>query len=250
MQIDFVKVPYSNAPSMSRNTGAIFNTEPDPEILKKKKLELEKFDKDLYGQIPGLNKIIAEAAKYCNVYSDDIVDLALRLEEDVAVMHQGKLAAICFCFPSGFRPSEKVGMSLSDIHLAVADGELLVKASPGITRVMTEQKSFRRHVWTVTTNPQLSNHPNNKIEKLPESIDELYFRYETQTTACVDDHTSLFFVKVDVVPLKSVYCQKILDSINSMSKNILEYKNLTNIKNLLNSIDVKDFQGHNRVDSK
>jgi hypothetical protein len=78
------------------------------------------------------------------------------------VMNKGKLAAICFCFPSGFIPSERIGMSLSDIHKPVGDGEQLVKASPGIARVMTEQASFRRHVWTVTNNPHLSNHPRYK----------------------------------------------------------------------------------------
>lgn len=250
MQIDFIRIPYTTHPVMVRNTGPVFITDPNKDILKKKKIELEKFDKDLYGQTPGLEKIISKASEYCNVYSNNIIDLALRVEEDVAVMHQGKLAAICFCFPSGFKPGEKVGMSLGDIHLAVADGEALIKASPSISRVMCEQESFRRWVWTITVNPDLSNHPDNKKDIDPKSIDDLYFRYETQTTARIDDQTSLFFVKVDVIPLKTVYCQKILDSVNSMSDNILKYKNLTNIKNMLNSLNVKDFQEHNRMDSK
>lgn len=249
MQTDFVKVPYTTGPNMIKNTGPVFISSPNQEIIKKKKQELEKFGADLWGEEPRAGSVIKKAAEYCNVYTDNIIDLSLMLEEDVAVMHKGKLSAICFCFPSGFKPSERVGMLLEDIHKPVADNELLVKASPGITRVMCEQSSFRRYVWTVTNNPNLSNHPDTKINDIPNSMDDLYFRWETQTTARVDYQTSLFFVKVDVVPLKTVYNQKILDSINSMSKNILEYKNLTNIKNLLNSIDVKDFQGHNRVDS-
>jgi hypothetical protein len=67
-------------------------------------------------------------------------------------------------------------------------------------------------------------------------MDDLYFRWEKQTTARIDNDTSLFFVKVNVVPLQQVYNQKILDSINSMSINVLAYKNLTNIKNLLNCL--------------
>jgi len=235
MQIDFVKVPYTTSPNMVRNTGPVFISRPDQDILKKKKEEIERFGTDLYAQESGLNKVIAKAAEYCNVYSDNILDLALRLEEDVAVMYQGRLAGICFCFPSGFKPSERVGMALGDIHKPVADGELLVKASPGIARVMTEQSSFRRHVWTVTNNPHLSNHPSTRIDTLPQSIDDLYFRWETQTTARVDDQTSLFFVKVDVVPLREVWNIKILDSINSMSEAVLTYKNLHHIKHLLNT---------------
>ena len=234
MQIDFVKTPYSTRPNMIKNTGPVFISRPNQEIIKAKKLELEKYDTDLWAQQPGLESVIKKAAEYCNVYSDNIVDLALRLEEDVAVMHKGKLAAICFCFPSGFRPAEIIGLPLSDIHKLVADGEMLVKASPGIARVMTEQPSFRRWVWSINMNPELSNHPNTKRDIVPQSMDDLYFRVETQTTAAVDNDTSLFFVKVEVVPLKTVWCRKIADSLNSMTDAVLTYKNLHRAKEFLN----------------
>lgn len=236
MQIDFVKTPYTTGPNMIRNSGPVFISPPDQKIIQSKKLELERYSTDLWAQSENVEKVIGMAAEYCNVYTDNIVDLALRLEEDIAVMYQGRLAAICFCFPSGFKPAERVGMLLGDIHKPVADGEMLVRASPGITRVMCEQPSFRRYVWTVTANPDLSNHPNNHKNTMPVGIDDLYFRYETQTTARVDDDTSLFFVKVDVVPLRNVWNQKILDSINSMSDSVLTYKNLHHIKHLLNTL--------------
>jgi len=236
MQIDFVKTPYTTGPNMVRNTEPVFISPPDQKIIQSKKLELEKYSTDLWAQGENLKKVISKAAEYCNVYTDNIVDLALRLEEDIAVMHQGRLAAICFCFPSGFKPAERVGMLLGDIHKPVADGEMLVRASPGITRVMCEQPSFRRYVWTLTANPDLSNHPDNHKNTTPVGIDDLYFRYETQTTARIDDDTSLFFVKVDVVPLRNVWNQKILDSINSMSDAVLEYKNLHYVKKLLNTL--------------
>ncbi len=235
MQIDFIKTPYTTGPNMVRNTGPVFISSPDLKIINQKKKEIERFGTDLYGQQSDLNKVIEKAARYCNVFTDNIVDLALRLEEDVAVMHQGKLAGICFCFPSGFKPSERVGMLLGDIHKPVADGEMLVKASPGIARVMCEQPSFRRWVWTITNNPNLSNHPDAKIDSIPQTIDDLYFRVETQTTAKVTDETSLFFVKVDVVPLREVWNRKILDSVNSMTDSVLTYKNLHHIKHLINT---------------
>ena len=236
MQIDFVKTPYTTGPNMIRNSGPVFISPPDQKIIQSKKLELERYSTDLWAQSENVEKVISMAAEYCNVYTDNIVDLALRLEEDIAVMYQGRLAAICFCFPSGFKPAERVGMLLGDIHKPVADGDMLVRASPGITRVMCEQPSFRRYVWTITANPDLSNHPDNNKNTIPAGIDDLYFRYETQTTARVDDDTSLFFVKVDVVPLRNVWNRKILDSINSMSDSVLTYKNLHHIKHLLNTL--------------
>lgn len=233
MQIDFVKTPYTTGPNMVKNTGPVFISPPNQEIIKQKKIELEQYGTDLYGQCTA--SVIQKAAEFCNVYSDNIVDLALRLEEDVAVMHKGKLEGICFCFPSGFKPSDRIGMELSDIHKPVADSDLLVKASPGISRVMCEQPSFRRYVWTITVNPDLSNHPDNQKNTTAKTIEDLYFRWETQTTAKVDNETSLFFVRVNVVPLKTVWSTKILDSVNSMSDNVLSYKNLHQIKELINS---------------
>jgi len=237
MQIDFVKTPYTTRPNMVRNEGPVFKSPPDQEIIKAKRAELERYGTDLWAQQSGLESVIRKAAEYCNVYSDNIVDLALRLEEDVAVMHQGKLAAICFCFPSGFKPAEIIGMPLSDIHKPVADSDMLVKASPGIARVMSEQPSFRRHVWSVNMNEDLSNHPSTKKDIVPQSIDDLYFRVETQTTASVDEHTSLFFVKVEVVPLKQIWTKenafKIKNSIDSMSDAVLTYKNLHQVKSFL-----------------
>jgi hypothetical protein len=235
MQIDFVKVPYTTGPNMVRNTGPVFTSSPSQDIIQQKKVELHKHTADLWAQAPRMEHVVKKAAEHCNVFTDDIIDLALMLEEDVAIMNKGKLAAICFCFPSGFIPSERIGMSLSDIHKPVGDGEQLVKASPGIARVMTEQASFRRHVWTVTNNPHLSNHPSTRIDSLPQSIDDLYFRWETQTTARVDNDTSLFFVKMDVVPLREVWNRRILESINSMTDTVLTYKNLHHIKKLLNT---------------
>lgn len=235
MQIDFVKIPYTTGPNMIRNTGPVFISPPSQEIIKSKRIELEKYGTDLWAQESGLESVVRKAAEYCNVYSDNIIDLALRLEEDVAVMYQGRLTAICFCFPSGFKPCEIISKPLAEIHQAVADGEMLVKASPSIARVMTEQNSFRRWVWSVNMNADLSNHPSTKKDIKPNSIDDLYFRVETQTTARVDKDTSLFFVKVDVVPLKTIWHQRILDSINSMSDSVLTYKNLHMVKKLLNN---------------
>lgn len=236
MLIDFVKTPYITGPNMVRNTGPVFVSPPSQDVIKQKKIELERYGSDLWAQLPKSESTVWRASEFCGVYSDNIVDLALRLEEDVAVMYQGKLEAICFCFPSGFKPAERVGMPLAEIHRPVADGDLLVRASPGIARIMCEKPSFRRHVWTITVNPDLSNHPSNKKDITATSIDDLYFRYETQTTASIDHETSLFFVKVDVVPLHEVWNKKILDSINSMSDAILKYKNLHHIKKLLNNL--------------
>ena len=66
-------------------------------------------------------------------------------------------------------------------------------------------------------------------------FENLYFRLETQISTPLDEFSSLFLVKVDVVPLRDVWDEIILESINSMSENIIKYKNLSEIKKFLNS---------------
>jgi len=246
MPIEFpVRVPYTTAPNMVRNTGEIFNKNPSQFYLRQKHLELLCYNTDLYATTTECQQLglVSEAAKFCGFHADSIVDLALYLEEDIAIMHNGQLAAICFCFPSSWIPSTRIGFSLTDIHEPVADGERLRQMSQRIAETMADcgQGSFRRHVWTIANSGELSQHPNRKSQHQPATIDELYFRVETQTTAPLGDGvSSLFFVKVDTCPLQELWTdiekQRILlDSINSMTDTVLTYKNLHHIKEILNT---------------
>ena len=241
-----VRVPYTTAPNMIRNTGAVFNTDPDIYYLKQKHLELLAYNTDLYATTVECQqqKLISAAAEYCGVKTDSIVDLAKTLEEDIAIMSNGQLQAICFCFPSSWIPSERIGQALTDIHTPVADGEKLRAMSQRIAETMadTTQGSFRRWVWTITNSGELSQHPNRKSSAVPKTIDDLYFRMETQTTAPLGDGvSSLFFVRVETCPLSEIWNdpikkQRILDSTNSMTDAVLDYKNLHHIKILLNTL--------------
>lgn len=237
---DLIQIPYTTRPSMRRYTGPIFNPNPDPGVIKQKQIELAKWGRDLYGEIDSSieHQLIKCAAEFCNVKPvDSIVDLALQFEEDLAIIHQGVLAAICFCFPSSWIPAKRLNWPLSSIHEAVADGELLVRSSSRIAETMATNGPFRRHVWTITNSPDLNQHPENKSQFIPKSLDELYFRTETQTTVALGNGvTSLFFVKVDTYSLIDVWSEigdSIIQSIDSMTDAVIEYKNLRHIKALI-----------------
>ena len=244
-----VEAPYSTAPRMVRYQGPLLNIPPKQEYLEAKKVELAKLGSDLFAQVsnPELSKLIELAAKSLNlVHSESIhsiQDLALCLEEDVAILQEDILSAICFCFPSSWVPAKRIGMPLGQIHSPVADGQRLVAASPKIAHVMSdpEQGSFRRYVWTLTNSPLLSQHPTHKNPIPPKNIEDLFYRVETQTTLPLQSslgRASLFMVKVEVCPLGVFWSnldqrQRIYDSICSMSSAVLEYKNLQEIKNII-----------------
>lgn len=242
-----IQVPYTTRPIMTKNTGELYNRQPDLFYLQEKSRELDLLGSELYGETEDAvnNQLVQRAAKFLGLRStDSIRDLAMHFEEDLAIMYNGKLSAICFCFPSGWRPAERLGRSLTEIHGPVADNQHLVLASEKLAKTMADPVfgSFRRQVWTVTANPRLSNHPTYRSAELPRGIRDLYFRLETQTTAPLGDGvTSLFFVRVDVVPLTSVwaaYGSQIRDSVNTMTDAVLLYKNLEHIKPILNNVQL------------
>lgn len=244
MPIDFpVRVPYTTAPNMVRNTGAIFNQQPRLDYIRQKHQELNKRGNDLWAELPGASLLIQNATQQLGlVETSSIVNFALQVEEDVAVMFHGRLVAICFCFPSSWVPKERIGMTLTDIHQPVADGDRLRAMSQRIAETMADpaQGSFRRHVWTISNSGELSQHPANKSVAVPADINDLWFRLETQTTVPLGDgESSVFFVRVETEPLSTFWNnpeqrETLLASINSMTDGVLEYKNLHHIKTLLN----------------
>lgn len=244
-----VEAPYSTAPRMVRYQGPVVNIPPKREYLEAKKIELAELGSDLFAQLPNpeLSQLIALAAKSLNLAHSEsinsIQDLAHCLEEDVAILQEDILSAICFCFPSSWVPAKRIGMPLGQIHSPVAEGQRLVAASPKIAHVMSdpEQGSFRRYVWTLANSSLLSQHPMRKNPIAPKKIEDLYYRVETQTTLPIQSNfgrASLFTVKVEVCPLGVFWSnldqrQRIYDSICSMSSAVLEYKNLQEIKNII-----------------
>jgi len=228
---------------MVRNTGAIIVREPRLDYIRQKNLELTRYGSELWAEMPGASLLIQQATQELGlVETSSIVNFALQIEEDVAVMHQGRLVAICFCFPSSWIPQERIGQTLTDIHGPVADGDKLRQMSQRIAETMADpaQGSFRRHVWTISNSGELSQHPAAKSDLVPKDIDDLWFRLETQTTAPLGDGvSSLFFVRVETEPLSVIWNDPekrttLMDSINSMADAVLTYKNLHHIKEILN----------------
>jgi hypothetical protein len=234
-----VKVPYTISADISKFDGQVFNATPDPDYLIQKKRVLERYGMDVAATEPEAGSLVQRLAGFTGLSaSGDIRDLALQLEEDLSILENGILKAICFCFPSGFRPAEKLGLNFFDTHLPVGDGEKLRASSEKVTNLISREGAcFRRYVWTITSLPGLSQHPD-LIRPVPAGIHDLWFRTETQTTIGLSDGVCLFFVKVNMYPLAEVFEDfgkkiTVLNSLASMSEAVTEYKNLHFIRQLL-----------------
>ena len=165
--------------------------------------------------------------------------MGLEIPDDVIIMHKGKVEAAFVAMASSWNPRTVQGKTLEEVHQPVADNEMLLRASDGIWRSMTSGKSFHRHVWGISPLKSLSNHPRHKKPSF-KSLNDLYFRIEHERTLTVDEDTAAFFIDVEVMPLSTVFHLKqeyrdlIKDSINSMSENLLAYKNLEEVKEMIN----------------
>ena len=237
MHLDFIKTPFTNNPSMQKYSGDLINNSPRPKYIEEKIKQISLLEPELCGETELFQNLllldkVSDLLKMGKF--NTIKDLSIQVEEDIAIMHKGKLEAISFCFPSGWIPTKALGQDFAFLHEPVADNDLLIKSSQKLSKYMCSH-SIQRWVWNVTTIKNLSNHPTIKRPKLT-SFDELYFRLETQISTPVDEETSLFLVLVEVVPLNKIWNSRILESINSMSDNVLKYKNLIEIKKYLNGL--------------
>lgn len=168
----------------------------------------------------------------------DIAEATMKYQEDFVIWapnKDGQLSAqiLSVCFPSGWEPEKKVNKTFAEIHEPVADNKLIMSAADKIAIMITQKGPFVRSVWTISNSPDLNQHPSVKKPWSNETIDQMYYRCERQVTVPLGD-SAIFFIRTYVVPLLSVNYDKIRDSINSMTEEILFYKGLCQVKKALN----------------
>lgn len=243
---NIIKIPYTTSPDMKKYEGPIINDNPLEFYLEAKQVELELIPGIVYESDIAIEKgLIKEVANALKLTSkiNDITSLGLSIQEDIAIFYQGKLEAYFIAFPSGWNPSDKGGKTLKELHGPVADGEELRHMSDKITKLLSAKYSYHRYVWNVVPTGMLSMHPNYGIYHEDTGVEyatekDLWFRLEHQTSLpLIPEQSFAFFINVDVLPFSTLYLNDkylILDSINSMTNSILNYKNLNTVKQILN----------------
>lgn len=127
---------------------------------------------------------------------------ALRIQEDLVLMHETELEALWVCFPSHWNPLEKIGRSFAEIHSPVPHSEKLRAAQHNVAKAMSEKGPFVRYVWGLTFDPALSAHPSRPTLLSGERV---YFRTERQVTLPLPElKRSWFLIRVYVAPVEAV----------------------------------------------
>lgn len=241
MQFIVEDQPWSMRPRFGRLAGSLRDAAPDPYYLDQKRIELDWLGERLWFCLPSAEAVLDRVADHIAVRHGTIVEMGLQISEDIVIMQHGRMAAAFFAFPSGWSPDEKRGQTLTEIHGPVADGEELRQASERISAIMHGGGGpWYRYVWTISGTEALSLHPYYPRSQ-PQTIEDLWFRYEYQTfDTVVTGETSVFLVKTVTQPYLQ-YADTdhkrdvIRRVINSMSDSVLAYKNLREIRAILNA---------------
>ena len=246
-----IRNPFDMKPVFNPCENPKFNAnETDVEIQAQRKIELDNLGPDIWFEtdVAKEEKLAERTAAKLSLFNqpDDyqlftecnsIKDLGLAIEDDVVIMHNGKLEACFVAFPSSWNAGDKVGKTLAELHEPIADNKALVRASDGIIRAMTSGQSYHRYTWGISSLGGYSNHPKYDRPDF-NSLDDLTFRVEHERTATViEGTTAVFLIHVDIYPLKDVLKTDfglIKGAIDSMSESVLEYKNLVKVKELMN----------------
>jgi hypothetical protein len=167
----------------------------------------------------------------------NMIQAILKYQEDFVVWApdvNGKLSIqmASVCFPSGWDPVSKVNKSFAEIHEPVADNKTIMAASDHIAKMITEKGPFVRSVWSIHNSPDLNRHPSVKKPWTNEGLESMWYRAERQVTVPLGD-CAIFFIRTYVVPLLSVDIKRIRESIQSMTDEILTYKDLHFVKDAL-----------------
>ena len=119
MYLDFIKTPFNNNPSMQKYSGSLINETPRSSYLEQKINQVSLYGSELYGEtelFQRLNLLEKVEEKLKINKNNSLKDLSFQIEEDIAVMHKGKLEAISLVFPSGWIPSKALGRDFSFLH--------------------------------------------------------------------------------------------------------------------------------------
>jgi hypothetical protein len=168
---------------------------------------------------------------------------SLAFAEDFAIVDatSGTLPWLAVALPSHWAPEDKVGRHFTEVHAAVADNTLLLKAAESLLRLVTGPERWERFVWTVTDHPRRHAHPARVAQPRWQGtpIDRAWWRTERQTFIPLPAlQQAVFTIEVNVQPLALAVAdperaRRLHDAIASMSDAVLAYRGLQEVRSPL-----------------
>jgi len=155
--------------------------------------------------------------------------LLMRLQEDVAVHRldgeRDWLACAHVCFPSAWRPEEKVGRPLADIHAPVPGMRL--DNSRRLVEAMVHAGPFERYVWGVIFEDRANGHPRFPKAKFDLAAPRVFVKIERQVTWGFPElGAAAFILRQHLIPEPETDKPALVAALRDMSPEQRTYKGL------------------------
>ena len=183
-----VKTPFDMKPSFTQCSRPVFNIDDiDEDIKSQRVIELEKLGDNIWFEtsVAQESNLACKASETLELpVCNNICELGLSIEDDILIMHNGKLETCFVAFASSWNPIEKIGNTLPELHKPIADNTILMRASDAIMKAVCSGQSFNRYTWGISSLAGYSNHP---LYKKPDfdSLHDLTFRVEHERTVAI-----------------------------------------------------------------
>ena len=198
-------------------------------------------------QMPNSHHAVTELIRWAGLESGGCRELAQHWEQDFMVLlpaedGQDVFVAGAICFPSSWAPEEKLGLPVHTIHdpvptlneqLGARIGKFLAGIRPG--------KAWERVNWGLSGSPELNQHPALGIPAMvpPLALGSVWVRREDQVLFRLPETGALIFgINVINISVAEIAADPegragLRQALATMSKEIAEYKNLTDARDSL-----------------
>ncbi len=141
------------------------------------------------------------------------------------------LSSAHVCFPSHWRPEEKIGASFDKIHENVP---MNLKNSPKLVNAIVHGGMFERFVWSVVYDNRYNFHPRLPHSKFNKEYPRVFVKVERQVTVGFPQKNFCLFVLRQYL-IQEEYLDKeaLAGSIEAMTLEQKKYKGLENSEDLM-----------------
>ena len=143
------------------------------------------------------------------------------------------------CFPSSWRPEEKIGLPVHEIHSPVPTlNERLGNRIDKFLASIETGTAWERTNWGMSCSSELNQHPDCEIPKLAATfgLDEVWVRREDQVLFRLPETRALIFgidvtnIAVAEIVADADGCAGLRRAVETMPEDIAVYKNMSKVR--------------------
>lgn len=200
------------------------------EKAKAREVQVYEVEERLCPELAGLaNDFIRKHYPISLESTDSLDGLIQQMSEDVVIhASDGSTDWMAYgnvCLPSHWRPEEKIGRSLKELHAPVPGINL--ENSSSLVAAMIHSGPFERFIWSVVYEDEFNFHPDLPRQSFDLRNPQLFIKVERQVTVGFPvAQGTLFILQESLLTLSEIDLSALLAAIREMNPAERKYKGL------------------------